>query len=175
LFLMTRESNGEHAIALLGAGASCDAHHISAPEPTGRGARQAMQQALDNAGLKAQDIDYLNLHGTATPLNDAMESLAVNAIFPEGVPCSSTKPLTGHTLGAAGALEAAFCWLSLAPENSEHAVPPQLWDGEADPQLPALRWTAPGARLALSNRRCLMSNSFAFGGNNISLIIGDAP
>ncbi|EPJ82307.1 3-oxoacyl-(acyl carrier protein) synthase I [Pseudomonas sp. CFII64] len=175
LFLMTRESNGEHAIALLGAGASCDAHHISAPEPTGRGARQAMQQALDNAGLKAQDIDYLNLHGTATPLNDAMESLAVNAIFPEGVPCSSTKPLTGHTLGAAGALEAAFCWLSLAPENSEHAVPPQLWDGEADSQLPALRWTAPGARLALSNRRCLMSNSFAFGGNNISLIIGDAP
>ncbi|HEX8542197.1 MAG TPA: beta-ketoacyl-[acyl-carrier-protein] synthase family protein [Pseudomonas sp.] len=175
LFLMTRESNGAHAIALLGAGASCDAHHISAPEPTGRGARQAMQQALDSAGLKAQDIDYLNLHGTATPLNDAMESLAVNAIFPEGVLCSSTKPLTGHTLGAAGALEAAFCWLSLAPENTERAVPPQLWDGEADPQLPALRWTAPGERLAHTDRRCLMSNSFAFGGNNISLIIGDAP
>ncbi|HEX8589988.1 beta-ketoacyl-[acyl-carrier-protein] synthase family protein [Pseudomonas sp.] len=175
LFLMTRQASGTHCIALLGAGASCDAYHISAPEPTGRGACQAMQQALDNAGLKPQDISYLNLHGTATPHNDAMESLAVNAMFPNGVPCSSTKPLTGHTLGAAGALEAAFCWLSLAPENIAHALPPQLWDGEADPQLPALNWTSPGARLEQRPRRCLMSNSFAFGGNNISLIIGDAP
>lgn len=175
LFLMTRQAGGGHAIALLGAGASCDAHHISAPEPTGRGARQAMQQALDNAGLKPPQIAYLNLHGTATPHNDAMESLAVNAIFPEGVPCSSTKPLTGHTLGAAGALEAAFCWLSLAPENTAHAVPPQLWDGQPDPQLPALRWTNAGDCLEHTAGRYLMSNSFAFGGNNISLIIGDAP
>lgn len=175
LFLMTHEPGDTHSIALLGAGASCDAHHISAPEPSGRGARTAMQLALDNAGLAAAQIGYLNLHGTATSLNDAMESLAVHDVFPDGVPCSSTKPLTGHTLGAAGALEAAFCWLTLAPQNLERALPPHLWDGQPDPQLPTLDWTAPGARLTAGTPRYLMSNSFAFGGNNISLIIGDAP
>jgi 3-oxoacyl-[acyl-carrier-protein] synthase-1 len=175
LFLMTREPSAEHSIALLGAGASCDAHHISAPEPNGRGAQQAMQQALDNAGIKPGQIGYLNLHGTATSHNDAMESLAVNAIFPDGVPCSSTKPLTGHTLGAAGALEAAFCWLSLAADNTAQVLPPHLWDGQPDPALPALNWATADTRLAPASSRYLMSNSFAFGGNNISLIIGDAP
>ncbi|WP_122664171.1 beta-ketoacyl-[acyl-carrier-protein] synthase family protein [Pseudomonas viridiflava] len=174
LFLMTREASGEHSIALLGAGATCDAHHISAPEPSGRGAREAMQQALDNAGLAAAQIGYLNLHGTATPHNDAMESLAVNAVFPDGVPCSSTKPMTGHTLGAAGALEVAFCWLSLATENIDHALPPHAWDGQPDPTLPPLQWTNTHTRLAQTPKRYMMSNSFAFGGNNISLIIGDA-
>ncbi|MCI8208341.1 3-oxoacyl-ACP synthase [Pseudomonas sp. S25] len=174
LFLMTREASGEHSIALLGAGATCDAHHISAPEPSGRGAREAMQQALDNAGLTAAQIGYLNLHGTATPHNDAMESLAVKAVFPDGVPCSSTKPMTGHTLGAAGALEVAFCWLSLASENTDHALPPHAWDGQPDPALPSLQWTDTHTRLAQTPQRYLMSNSFAFGGNNISLIIGDA-
>ncbi|MEX5618358.1 beta-ketoacyl-[acyl-carrier-protein] synthase II, partial [Pseudomonas syringae] len=76
---------------------------------------------------------------------------------------------------AAGALEAAFCWLSLAPQNTEQALPPHLWDGEADPLLPALQWTHAGSRLTPENARYMMSNSFAFGGNNISLIIGDAP
>jgi 3-oxoacyl-[acyl-carrier-protein] synthase-1 len=175
LFLMTREPDGEHSIALLGAGATCDAHHISAPEPSGLGARRAMQLALDDAGLLPAQIDYLNLHGTATPLNDAMESLAVHAVFAHGVACSSTKPLTGHTLGAAGALEAAFCWLSLAPANKARALPPQAWDGEADPALPALHWATAQSRLPPNTSRYLMSNSFAFGGNNISLIIGDAP
>lgn len=175
LFLMTREASGSHSIALLGAGATSDAHHISAPEPSGRGAREAMQKALNNAKLNAEDIGYLNLHGTATHHNDAMESFAVNGIFPQGVPCSSTKPLSGHTLGAAGALEAAFCWLSLAPENSQNALAPHIWDGQADTQLPALHWVEPGQCLTPNIPRRLMSNSFAFGGNNVSLIIGDAP
>jgi 3-oxoacyl-[acyl-carrier-protein] synthase I len=175
LFLMTREPNDASSIALLGAGACSDAHHISAPEPSGRGAREAMHKALNNAGLKAEQIDYLNLHGTATAHNDAMESFAVEGVFPNGVPCSSTKPLSGHTLGAAGALEAAFCWLSLMPENTEHALPPHVWDGQADTQLPALSWVEPGQRLLHAQPRRLMSNSFAFGGNNVSLIIGDAP
>jgi 3-oxoacyl-[acyl-carrier-protein] synthase-1 len=173
VFLMTGEASGDHRIALLGAGASSDAHHISAPEPSGRGAHQAMQKALDNAKLHASDINYLNLHGTATQHNDAMESLAVNALFPEGVPCSSTKPLTGHTLGAAGALEAAFCWLALSPENRDRQLPPHVWDGQADTGLPALRWVTPGDTLQQNSSRRLMSNSFAFGGNNVSLIIGD--
>ena len=175
LFVMSKERGAGPGIALLGAGASSDAHHISAPEPTGRGALQSMQKALDQAHLHAGDISYLNLHGTATQHNDAMESLAVATLFPEGVPCSSTKPMTGHTLGAAGALEAAFCWLSLTADNPDHALPPHVWDGQADPDLPALKWVTASERLASIAPRYLMSNSFAFGGNNVSLIIGDAP
>ncbi|PNA05360.1 MULTISPECIES: beta-ketoacyl-[acyl-carrier-protein] synthase family protein [Pseudomonas] len=175
LFVMSKERGAGPGIALLGAGASSDAHHISAPEPTGRGALQSMQKALDQAHLQAGDISYLNLHGTATQHNDAMESLAVDALFAEGVPCSSTKPMTGHTLGAAGALEAAFCWLSLSADNPDHALPPHIWDGQADPALPALKWVTASERLASIAPRYLMSNSFAFGGNNVSLIIGDAP
>ncbi|MFY0731745.1 beta-ketoacyl-[acyl-carrier-protein] synthase family protein [Pseudomonas sp. NFX15] len=175
LFLMTKTPGSGQTIALLGSGASSDAHHISAPEPSGRGALQAMRKALGRAQLQPQQIAYLNLHGTATQHNDAMESHAVATLFPAGVPCSSTKPMTGHTLGAAGALEAAFCWLSLSADNTGHALPPHIWDGQPDPQLPALNWVTPTTRLASIAPRYLMSNSFAFGGNNVSLIIGDAP
>ena len=175
LFVMSKQQGKGPAIALLGAGASSDAHHISAPEPTGRGALQAMQKALSRAHLQAAQINYLNLHGTATQHNDAMESLAVAALFPAGVACSSTKPMTGHTLGAAGALEAAFCWLSLSTDNPDHALPPHVWDAQADPALPPLKWVTASERLTSIAPRYLMSNSFAFGGNNVSLIIGDAP
>ncbi|MGH8350248.1 MAG: beta-ketoacyl-[acyl-carrier-protein] synthase family protein [Pseudomonas sp.] len=175
LFLMTRRAGDSQPIALLGSGASSDAHHISAPEPTGRGALQAMRKALGRANLQPEQIAYLNLHGTATQHNDAMESLAVATLFPAGVPCSSSKPMTGHTLGAAGALEAAFCWLSLCADNREHALPPHVWDGQPDPELPPLQWVTPATRLTSIAPRYLMSNSFAFGGNNVSLIIGDAP
>ncbi|MBP5946055.1 MULTISPECIES: beta-ketoacyl-[acyl-carrier-protein] synthase family protein [unclassified Pseudomonas] len=175
LFVMSKQRNDGPAIALLGAGASSDAHHISAPEPSGRGALQAMQKALSRAQLQPGQINYLNLHGTATQHNDAMESLAVAALFPDGVACSSTKPMTGHTLGAAGALEAAFCWLSLSADNPGHALPPHVWDGDPDPDLPALKWVTASEALTSIAPRYLMSNSFAFGGNNVSLIIGDAP
>ncbi|MBV7552862.1 beta-ketoacyl-[acyl-carrier-protein] synthase family protein [Pseudomonas sp. PDM28] len=175
LFLMTRDAGDSQPIALLGSGASSDAHHISAPEPTGRGALQAMRKALGRANLQPEQIAYLNLHGTATQHNDAMESLAVATLFPAGVPCSSSKPMTGHTLGAAGALEAAFCWLSLSADNRGHALPPHIWDGQPDPELPPLQWVTPATRLTSIAPRYLMSNSFAFGGNNVSLIIGDAP
>ncbi|MEX6501397.1 beta-ketoacyl-ACP synthase [Pseudomonas zhanjiangensis] len=166
---------GAVSIALLGGGASSDAYHISAPQPEGLGAQAAMGKALAAAGIDAADIDYLNLHGTATAHNDAMESLAVAALFPQGVPCSSSKPLSGHCLGAAGALEAAFCWLTLSEHNRDGLLPPHLWDGQADPALPRLQLTPQGARLTDKPRRRLMSNSFAFGGNNLSLILGDAP
>ena len=167
LFLMTRERG---PVRLLGAGSSSDAYHMSSPDPAGRGAQQAMRAALAQAGLEPAQIDYLNLHGTATTHNDAMEAQAVAAVFPHGVPCSSTKPLTGHTLAAAGALEAAFCWLSLRHGR----LPPQHWDGMADPDLPALRFVEAGARLPDGKSRRLMSSSFAFGGNNACLILGDA-
>lgn len=174
LFLMTREANREGSrIALLGAGASSDAHHISAPEPEGKGALQAMAKALDNAGVQAAQIDYLNLHGTATQHNDAMESRAVHALFGSQLACSSSKPMSGHTLGAAGALEAAFCWLSLSAHNRNGQLPPHIWDGANDPQLPTLNLVDGRQCLPTTGPRRLMSNSFAFGGNNVSLILGD--
>ena len=167
LFLMTREPG---PVELLGGGASSDAYHMSSPDPQGLGARQAMRAALDDAGLAPEQIHYVNLHGTGTEHNDAMESLAMAALFPHGVPCSSTKSLTGHTLGAAGALEAAFCWLALHDEAGR--LPPHVWDGEGDPALPALRFATAGERLPASGPRRLMSSSFAFGGNNAAVILG---
>jgi 3-oxoacyl-[acyl-carrier-protein] synthase-1 len=111
---------------------------MSAPDPNGGGARIAMNEALRRAGIEAGAIDYINLHGTATVQNDAMESRAVADLFGLEVAVSSTKPFTGHTLGAAGAVEAAFCWLAMQDDNDEGLLPPHLWDGERDPALPAL-------------------------------------
>jgi 3-oxoacyl-[acyl-carrier-protein] synthase I len=170
VFLMTRE---KAAVQLLGGGASSDAYHMSSPDPKGAGAQKAMLDALRNAGLDPAQIDYINLHGTATEHNDSMESLAVASTFTQSVLCSSTKSLTGHTLAAAGALEAAFCWLSLTDTHAERRLPPHVWDGEADPALAPLNFTHIGSHLPAEGRRFVMSNSFAFGGNNACLIFGD--
>ena len=129
-----------------------------------------MRAALADAGLEPQAVDYLNLHATATAKNDDMEANAVSRVFPRGVPCSGTKPLTGHTLGAAGATEAAFCWLAL---QGDGRLPPHVWDGVADPSLPQLAQTKVGDRFRRASGRVCMSNSFAFGGSNASLILGD--
>ncbi|MGH8160143.1 MAG: beta-ketoacyl-ACP synthase [Rhodanobacter sp.] len=171
LFLMTRDGG---PVQLLGGGASSDAYHMSSPEPQGLGAQQAMRAALTDARLDAEQIDYINLHGTATEHNDRMESHAVAAVFPHGVPCSSSKSMTGHTLGAAGALEAAFCWLSLVDGSAARRLPPHVWDGVPDPELAPLAFTRIGDCLRAGGTRRLMSNSFAFGGNNACLILGDA-
>lgn len=165
-------SSAPTPVALLGSGESSDAHHISAPDPEGRGAELAMRAALADARLDPASIGYLNLHATATPKNDAMESKAVNRVFPEGIPVSGTKPLTGHALGAAGAIEATLAWLSLADRQGR--LPPHVWDGERDPALPALDVVSRGQCFA-PGRRYAMSNSFAFGGNNVSLILGALP
>lgn len=166
LFLMTRTPQAGSSVRLAGWGESSDAHHISAPEPEGRGAERAMRDALARAGLAPQDIGYLNLHGTATPHNDAMESQAVARVFGTALPCSSTKPLTGHTLGAAGALEAAIAWISLQDDGR---LPVHHFDGERDPALAPLHLVAPGERLAAAPR-AVLSNSFAFGGSNAALV-----
>jgi len=172
LFLVTPEPVGPARIRLLGAGESSDAWHMTAPSPQGEGARQALRAALAEAGLEPGQIDYLNLHGTGTPLNDSMESKAVRAVFPQGPPCSSSKSLVGHTLGAAGAMELAFCWLALEQGNQSRELPPHVWDGQADPELPALDLVEPGRQAG--RLQVCMSNSFAFGGCNVSLIIGAA-
>lgn len=172
LFLMTREPG---PVTLAGWGESSDAHHMSAPEPSGAGAIAAIEQALARAGIAADAVDYVNLHGTATPQNDAMESRAVAATVGARVPVSSTKPLTGHTLGAAGALEAGLCWLAMA-RNPQQRLPPHWWDGAADPELPALAFVAPG-QCAGRPLQHVLSHSFAFGGSNAVLLFGrgDAP
>jgi len=167
LFVLSREPS---PVRLSGWGESSDAHHISAPEPSGRGALAAMREALQRAGLAPADIGYLNLHGTATPQNDAMESRAVAELFGLGLPCSSTKPLTGHALGAAGAIEAAIAWLTVAGDGR---LPVHHFDGQRDAELPPIALVAPGRRLPEAPRH-VMSNSFAFGGNNAALILSHA-
>ncbi|QBL10687.1 beta-ketoacyl-[acyl-carrier-protein] synthase family protein [Rheinheimera sp. D18] len=166
LFVMQKGAQG---IALLGAGASSDAHHMSAPHPEGRGAVLAIKQACDNAGILPIQLDYINLHGTATPLNDSMESQALAQLGLAEVPASATKSMTGHTLGAAGAIEAALCWLTLSTYNTTQNLIPHCWDEQPDPELPSLHLVAPQQRGSV--QYCL-SNSFAFGGNNMALILG---
>ena len=154
------------AVLLLGIGESSDAHHMSSPHPDGLGARMAMQQALMMAGLDAAAIDYINLHGTATPSNDAAEAKAVAALFGPRTACSSTKGATGHTLGAAGALEAVICALSL-----QHSLlPGGLNTQQPDPAL-ALNYLINNREQAVNH---VLSNSFGFGGTNCSLVFGRA-
>ena len=169
LFLLSRDAA---AIRVAGWGETSDAHHMSAPAPDGRGAIDAMRQALARAGTTAADVDYLNLHGTATPHNDAMEARAVADVLGLDVAVSSTKPLTGHALGAAGAIEAAFACMTLV-DNPRGRLPPHWWDGAADPALPTLRLAGPAQGLGRS-ARVVMSNSFAFGGSNACLLFAAA-
>jgi 3-oxoacyl-[acyl-carrier-protein] synthase-1 len=148
---------------LAGWGESADAYHISAPDPEGTGAEAAMRRALARAGCDARNVGYLNLHGTATKLNDLMEARAVSRVFGSDLACSSTKPMTGHMLGAAGACEAAFTMMAIQAGR----LPAHLWDGEADPEMPPIRLVAAQAH----DMRRAMSCSYAFGGNNIALIL----
>ena len=166
-FLVTRE---EAPVGLVGVGDSSDAHHMSAPDPMGRGALASMQAALDDAGLAAGNLSYINLHGTGTPLNNSMEGIAVATLFGADVPCSSTKGMTGHTLGAAGACEAAFLWLTLHPDFTSGSLPPHVWDGVQDPAIPAIRLVNSTIAVPRDGPVAMMSNSFAFGGSNVSLI-----
>lgn len=165
-FMLLSAQKNESGLALLGIGDSSDAHHISAPHPEGKGAIEAISKALDDAQLTAQDIGYINAHGTATKLNDAMEAKAIYALFSDHVPVSSTKPLTGHTLGAASIVEAVISYLVL---QNNLDLPVQINDGEYDESLPDINFVKAPQKL---KKQAVLSNSFAFGGNNISLILG---
>jgi 3-oxoacyl-[acyl-carrier-protein] synthase-1 len=173
-FVLSKGEGGRGAgkIALLGAGESADACHLTAPSSDGSGAIRAMRRALAQAELQPDAVDYLNLHGTGTILNDRMEATAVAAVFPDyerRPAASSTKPITGHTLGAAGALELALCWMMLAASGGS-AAPVHCWDGVRDDELPRLAFADSSADI--EGLRICMSNSFAFGGCNVSLILG---
>jgi 3-oxoacyl-[acyl-carrier-protein] synthase I len=176
-FVMTKDvPAGSVAVRLLGYGETADAYHMTSPDPEGTCPAEAMRQALRRAGLSAQDIDYVNLHGTGTKFNDSMEAKAVNNVFRDlNTPVSTTKPLMGHTLGAAGALEAAVCWTAIMENKTagEIFLPVQVWDGEQDPSLPVINIISKGKPAVNRGRvNVCMSNSFAFGGSNVSLILG---
>jgi 3-oxoacyl-[acyl-carrier-protein] synthase-1 len=164
--LLEKRSECESGPMLLGYGESSDAYHMSTPHPQGEGARYAMQQALQRAGLNTADIDYINLHGTATRSNDASEDRAVSGLFGTQTPCSSTKGFTGHTLGAAGITEAIFSLLcieaGLLPQNL------QINQKDTDLETNILLTQSQGTL------EHVLSNSFGFGGNNCSLIFGVA-
>lgn len=156
--------NSADAIFLLGVGESSDAYHMSTPHPAGLGAKMAMQRALICAGLQAGDIDYINLHGTATKSNDASEGCAVADVFGDTVPCSSTKGCTGHLLGAAGITEAIIAMLAI-----EHGfVPGSVNTQLLDPAI-AIDYRIENSEAKLNR---VLSNSFGFGGSNCSLVLG---
>jgi 3-oxoacyl-[acyl-carrier-protein] synthase I len=164
--LVERADRAAGGIRLLGIGESSDAHHMSSPHPDGLGARLAMDKALAMAELAPTDIDYINLHGTATQVGDAAEDQAIFGLFGDRVGCNSTKGQTGHTLGAAGIVEAIIAGLSL-----EHGfIPPSPTTRTLDPALRS-RYLIQGEDRTLQR---VMSNSFGFGGSNCSLILGRA-
>jgi 3-oxoacyl-[acyl-carrier-protein] synthase-1 len=154
-------------MALLGMGATSDAHHMSTPHPDGAGAIGAMRAALHSAGVAPAEVDWVNLHGTGTRANDAVEDLAVFDVFGNAVPCSSTKGWTGHTLGTCGILEAVIAGQCMADGFIAGCLGVETAD-------PAFR-----ADVAVANRerpvRIVVSNSFGFGGINCSLVLGRVP
>jgi 3-oxoacyl-[acyl-carrier-protein] synthase I len=162
-FLLDSEANS--AVELLGAGESSDAYHMTAPGTDGAGPAKAMRAALTDSDLNSGQIGYINLHGTGTELNDKAEGLAMKAVFNDIPPISSTKPITGHTLGAAGALEAAICWMVL---TEKRGLPVHCWDGVIDEEIPV----SPAKTDGQKTPAICMSNSFAFGGCNVSLVLG---
>jgi len=162
--LLEREQASGKGSLLLGYGESSDAYHMSTPHPQGMGAALAMQRALAQAAISADEVGYINLHGTATPTNDAAEDAAVMQVFGDKTPCSSTKGWTGHTLGAAGVIEAIFTLMAL----EKGFLPCSLNTEQQDEAL--------SANVLLESKQqditYAMSNSFGFGGNNCSLLFG---
>lgn len=158
------ERHGDARVLVEGVGETSDAYHVSAPHPEGRGAGEAMAAALRQAGRRPDEIDHINAHGTGTKLNDSAEAKAIRALFEARIPVVSTKCYTGHTLGAAAALEFAFSACAI----EEGWIPPAL---RADPLDPEVQLHVPTTVTRGTFRRVL-SNSFAFGGNNVSLLVG---
>jgi 3-oxoacyl-[acyl-carrier-protein] synthase-1 len=161
--LLVQNVKTDHSIEIKGVGASSDAYHMTNPDPEAGGAIASMKHALSDAGLDAAEIDYVNAHGTATIANDRVESLAVEKLFGKDVYVSSTKAITGHTLGAAGAIEAVISCEVLKQEK----IPPQT--GLEVLENPNINVPLNSIEMPVRN---VISNSFAFGGNNTSIVFG---
>ena len=158
------DRGGDARVVVEAVGESSDAYHISAPHPEGHGALAAMQRALALAGREPGDVDHVNAHGTGTKLNDTAEAKAIGAVFEDRVPVVSTKGYTGHTPGAAGAIEFAFA----AAAVEEGWIPPGIGAAPLDHGV-ALHVPTEVVR---GTFRRVLSNSFAFGGNNVSVLVG---
>jgi 3-oxoacyl-[acyl-carrier-protein] synthase II len=161
-----QQRNASIFAEIVGFGCNADAYHITAPSPNGEGAAKCMQLTLDDAGLKPEDIDYINAHGTSTPMNDLSETMAMKTVFRDHIkklPVSSTKSMTGHLLGASGGVEAIFSLLAIR----DSIIPPTINYEEPDPECD-LDYVPNVARK--KEVRIVMSNSFGFGGTNATLI-----
>ncbi|WP_419678093.1 beta-ketoacyl-[acyl-carrier-protein] synthase family protein [Aliarcobacter lanthieri] len=161
--LLLQDKEYENSIEFLGVGYSSDAHHMTQPHPEGFGAIEAMKNALKNANIKSNEIDYINAHGTGTYANDFSELTAIKTLFENKVKVSSTKSITGHTLGAAGAIEAIICCMVL----KKQIIPTNK--GLVDIEIEGINYSFENEK---QNIKYTISNSFAFGGNNTSLILG---
>ncbi len=166
-FLLSKDDIDDTGMLLLGAGESSDANHLTAPLEDGSGAVQAMEAALADAGIPAEKIAYIHMHGTGTHLNDSMEAKAIAKVFAKNpdIFASTTKPLCGHTLGAAESLGLAACFLA----SETGFLPVHVYDGQYDGNMPKVNLVAPGTKL--ETLEYAMANSFAFGGCNVSLIL----
>jgi 3-oxoacyl-[acyl-carrier-protein] synthase-1 len=161
------ERDADASVWLLGVGESSDAHHMSSPHPEGRGAAEAMSRAMEAAGVSPDAVDHLNAHGTATALNDAAEAIAIETLFGDRLPVSSTKGYTGHLLGAAAATELVFAIHAVRTGR----IPATLGCEAVDPnvRIDVVR------ELRATRVRRALSNSFAFGGSNVSVLVGERP
>ncbi|GBF22668.1 3-oxoacyl-(acyl-carrier-protein) synthase I [Candidatus Gastranaerophilus sp. (ex Termes propinquus)] len=168
LFILENAEKESSGIKILGIGETSDAYHAATPDPCGLETIRAIREALCEAKIEPQDVDYINLHGTGTNTNDLMEATAVYSVFQDKVYCSSTKPLTGHCLGASASIEAAICCDVLL--NPQKALPLHVYDGEYDESLPRLKLIEED--VTLEDLKIVMSNAFGFGGTNAVMILG---
>ena len=169
LFVIEKEAINKNSIEVAGIGESSDAYHYSTPEPSGEQAIKAINIALNSASINPKDVDYINLHGTGTIANDLMEANAIYSIFKDEIPVSSTKPMTGHCLGAAASIEAALCCALLSDLNKENNIYSHRYDGAYDRELPQIRLAKENEKLTKLDT--ILSTSFGFGGANAVLIL----
>ena len=167
LFFITNEKIFDYPVAITGFAESSDGYNMTSPEPEGKVVASCIRQAFDMAGLEPEDIDYINLHGTGTHDNDSMECKAIYDVFHDDVPVSSTKPFTGHTLGAAGAIEVGFVAAAIASEQPA-TLPVHVYDGQKDPDIPSMNFVKCGNKYFVD---AALSSSFAFGGCNAVIVL----
>lgn len=162
------EKNVKNTVEIMGIGESSDIYHSTTPDPDAKEAVNAITQALEEAKIKPSEVDYINAHATGTIANDIMEAKAINSVFGENIPVSSTKPMTGHCLGAAAGIETALCCILL--DNFNGKLYPHIYDGEYDETLPKIRLVQKNE--IFKQCEICVCNSFGFGGTNAILVLG---
>lgn len=167
LYFISRDKTFDFPVAIAGFGESSDGYNMTSPDPEGKAVASILRAALDMAGKSPEDVGYINMHGTGTGANDSMEARAIHEVFGPNAPVSSTKAITGHTLGAAGAFGAAFAALTIAAAQPA-LLPPHIFDGAVDESLPPLGYVKMGQRETV---KTAIANAFAFGGSNSVLLL----